>query len=172
MFFSTTLSTTLSTVAAQADEFAQLTANHIVVAATQAVIAARTAHAFATSDRAMAVYQGIARLFVAFCVAAVVSGRLCRMLVEAVADWLERGSAFAQVAEVAEVIPTPEPEPEPEPVSSLVSIAQPEPQPEPNRQSLSLRALRDLCRAHGLRTGGSKAALLARLSDHADLEAA
>lgn len=168
MFFSTAL----STVAAQADDFAQLTANHIVAAATQAVIAARTAHAFATSDRAVAVYQGIARLFMAFCVAAVASGILCRMIVEAVADWLERGSELAQEAGVAEVIPTPEPEP----VPSLVAIAQPEPQPapqpEPSLQALSLRALRDLCRAHGLRTGGSKAALLARLSDHADLEAA
>lgn len=171
----------LKVAAAQGDQLAQAAADRTVAAATQAVVAVRVAHAAATSDRAVAFYQGLARVLVAFCVAAVAAGILCRMAVEGVATWLEQGSVATGAAEdthlaesalfdrdclvVEEGLPE---QPTDLGGTSILELAD----SAEDLGALSRNALRTLCRTEGLSTGGSKAALLARLVAHRGLEAA
>jgi hypothetical protein len=179
--FSTEVLEGLKVAAAQGDHLAQAAADRTVSAATQAVVAVRRAHAAATSDRAVAFYQGLARVLIAFCVAAVAAGILCRMVVEGVATWLEQGSAATVADEDAQMA-------EPILLDRSCLVAEEGVPEHPTEQGeisilelthsaedflgLSRNALRALCRTEGLSTGGSKAALLARLVAHRDLEVA
>jgi hypothetical protein len=175
--FSTEVLEGLKVAAAQGDHLAQAAADRTVSAATQAVVAVRRAHAAATSDRAVAFYQGLARVLIAFCVAAVAAGILCRMVVEGVATWLEQGSAATVADEDAQMaepilldrscLVAEEGVPEQGEISILELTHSAE-----DFWGLSRNALRALCRTEGLSTGGSKAALLARLVAHRDLEVA